>query len=112
MQKKDLTGKTFSLLKVEKEVEPLNGKKRYLCVCNCGNKIEKSYSNLVANKNNNQSCGCMAQEWQRIAKTTHGGKYTRLYNIWQGLKARSVNSGVFQDRKEHNEYKIKISFLF
>lgn len=106
MQKVDLTGIKFSMLTVLKEIEPLNGKKRYLCVCDCGNKIEKSYSNLKG-VNGNQSCGCMTKKWISEAQTTHGDRYTRLYRIWQGIKSRSVNSKTFTDRYNQNSYKEK-----
>lgn len=105
MRKVDLTGKTFSMLTVIKEVEPLNGKKRYLCKCTCGKEFEKSYVGIILK--GNKSCGCMAKQWQAEAQKTHGQKYTKLYSVWQGVKSRSVNSGRFLDRKEHSEYKRK-----
>lgn len=106
MQKVDLTNQTFSSLTVLHEIEPLNGKKRYLCQCVCGNTIEKSYANLKGHKGK-QSCGCMSKQWQSEAKITHGERYTKLYKVWQGMKTRSVNSGTFFDRPEHDEYKRK-----
>lgn len=106
MQKIDLTRQKFDMLLVLNEVEPLNGKKRYLCRCDCGNEIEKSYSNLKGLKGR-QSCGCMRKEWIREKQTKHGMKYTKLYRTWQSLKSRSVNSSAFIERKETQTYKEK-----
>lgn len=90
MQKIDLTGRVFSCLTVVKEIAPLNGKKRYLCKCVCGNMVEKAAANLSVNKR--QSCGCMKSKWQIELKTTHGGRYKRLYATWKGMKARAANT--------------------
>ena len=106
MQKVDLVGQVFSLLTVIKEVPPLNNRKRYLCICECGGSIEKSYSSLKSTIGN-KSCGCMSKTWQAEAKKTHGDRYVKLYAIWRGIKSRSINSGTFNDRDKHAEYKRK-----
>ena len=106
MQKVDLTGMKFSMLTVLKEVEPLNGKKRYECFCDCGNKVEISYANLKSG-NKRMSCGCMKKKWLKDARTTHGGKYTKLYRTWQSMKSRSVNSKTFYDSPNRVTYKNK-----
>ena len=106
MQKTDIIGQKFSMLTVIEEVDPVNGRRRYKCLCNCGTTLERDYTNIVYKKGK-QSCGCMSKQWQAEAKRTHGERYTKLYKIWQGVKARSVNSGSFHDRPEHEEYKTK-----
>lgn len=103
MQKVDLTGQKFSMLTVMKETESLNGKKRYICRCDCGNIIEKSYANLKG-LNGRQSCGCMKKEWLKESQTKHGMKYTKLYRTWQGIRSRSINSNTFKDIENHKTY--------
>jgi hypothetical protein len=78
-------------------------KDRYLSrfVCECGNEILKPFKEV--NSGNTLSCGCLRKEVLResvkkvrhlstpraIEKNTkHGMKYTRFYNIWQGMKWR------------------------
>lgn len=103
MQKVDLTGKKFSMLSVIKEVPPLNGKKRYECLCDCGNTIEVSYANLKGGKNK-MSCGCMRKQWLSESQIKHGMRYTKLYRTWQSLRSRSVNSKIFKKTKNHITY--------
>lgn len=56
-QKIDLTGKKFGKLTVECEAEPTEkGAIRWLCRCDCGNKIEVLGSNLK--RLHTKSCGC------------------------------------------------------
>lgn len=99
MQKIDLTGKVFSMLTVLQEIEPLNGKKRYRCLCECGNTTEVSYANLKSGKER-QSCGCMRKKWLAESQTTHGMRYTKLYSTWQNLRSRCYNSSVFLSKSK------------
>lgn len=64
IRKKDITGKTFGLLKVieadnnyKQEKEIKNTKAYWKCECVCGNKITVSGDNL--RNGHTQSCGCM-----------------------------------------------------
>ena len=86
----DLTGKRFGKLfvksfKEKRKRKSSTGYKNYwLCQCDCGNEtIVESYS-LKSGKI--QSCGCMRID----AITKHGKRYTRLYNIWHGMKNRCL----------------------
>lgn len=106
MQKTDIIGQKFSMITVAEEVNAVNSRRRYKCLCDCGNTFERDHTNIVYRKGN-QSCGCMSKQWQAEAKKTHGERYTKLYRIWQGIKSRSINSGSFFDRPEHEEYKVK-----
>lgn len=62
----------------------------WLCLCDCGNYTEVSSSKLK--RGHTRSCGCLQKE---IAKKTffkHGGKGTRLFKLWIGIKQRCYNS--------------------
>ena len=106
MESTNIIGKKFSLLTVIEEIKPIKKIRQYICKCDCGRFIKKSRSNIIS-KNKNKSCGCMSNIWRAEAKRTHGERYTLLYKVWQGVKSRSVNSGTFNDRKQHDEYKRK-----
>lgn len=56
---------------------------KWLCRCACGKELEVTASHLVAG--HTTSCGC------RMGYITHGGSYTRLYHIWDGMKQRCNN---------------------
>lgn len=54
----DLTGKQFGLLTVEKRIkEDENCEPTWLCLCNCGKRIETTSSSLLGGKK--ISCGCI-----------------------------------------------------
>lgn len=106
MQKVEIVGQKYSMVTVLEEIDSESGRRRFKCMCDCGNIFERDHTNIAYRKGN-QSCGCMAKAWQAEAQKTHGGRYTKLYKIWQGVKSRSVNSGCFSDKQQHAEYKIK-----
>lgn len=106
MQKTDIVGQKFSMVTVIEEVEAVKGRRRYKCLCDCGKTFERDHTNLVYRKGK-QSCGCMSKVWQAQAKKVHGERYTKLYKVWQGIKSRSINSGSFFNRPQHEEYKLK-----
>lgn len=54
----DLTGKKFTRLFVLKYI----GGSKYLCQCDCGNKVEVYGSNLRRITEGTKSCGCLQQE--------------------------------------------------
>lgn len=79
MQKKDHCGERFGKLVAVKRMPIKCGKTKYLCVCDCGNEVIISGSNLVSG--HSSSCGCLIEK--------HGkAKKERLYNIWVGMKQR------------------------
>jgi len=82
-----LSGERFGRLVV---IEP-TGKRQnnhivWRCQCDCGN--EHFVVGSVLKSGLSRSCGCLRRE--RFYK--HGGKGTRLYNIWKNLKKRCNNS--------------------
>lgn len=61
----------------------------------CNNEVIRQTNNGLKQK----SCGCIMESLIKngLGKT-HGGKGTRLYNIWKGIKVRCYN-------KKHHSYK-------
>ena len=59
------------------------------CTCECGNDVIVSRSNLTSGATT--SCGCARKAIVSALKTTHGGKGTRLYRVWQGMRERCEN---------------------
>jgi hypothetical protein len=97
-RKLDLTGQTFGRLTVLEEAgRAKDGKVRWLCVCDDGNKLVVRSDNLRNGKT--QSCGCLQQEIfaDRCSKLNlrHGqariGKETPEYRAWYSAKARCNN---------------------
>jgi len=87
----DLTGQKFGrLVVIERAENSAGGRVRWLCKCDCGKQI------LVCGKElrngDTKSCGCLKQEVLIDRNTTHGGTYSRLYNIWNGMKERCYNA--------------------
>lgn len=60
------------------------------CECACGKIIEVQAQHLRTG--NTSSCGCKKVELQNKARMKHGLSKTRIFNIWQGMKARCYNS--------------------
>lgn len=58
---------------------------RWKCRCDCGNVVEVDGHNLRRGKT--RSCGCLKND----IHTVHGGRNTRLYRIWHGMKQRCYN---------------------
>lgn len=83
MKRIDLTGKRFSyLVVVEYAGTDKRGQATWLCRCDCGNTKAVRASKLK--EGDVTSCGCMHHAGK------HGLTYTRLYNIWQTMKARCM----------------------
>jgi len=70
-----------------------NGSYKALVKCNCGKESEVSQANLISGKSKRcTTCG------SRVSATIHGGKGTKLYSIWKGIRNRCNN-------KNHGDYK-------
>lgn len=83
-----MISRTFGKLTV---VEPA-GKTRWnellwACRCECGGNSVVQGKLLRAGKT--RSCGCLVNGPGK--GVTHGGRYTRLYRIWRGLRTRCLN---------------------
>lgn len=93
----NLVGKKFGKLTVLKKVE--NSKRqqtRWLCLCDCGNKIIVDRTNLSINKTKTFSCGCYKKE--RITK--HNKCKTKIYSAYIAMKQRCYN----KDSKPYKYY--------
>lgn len=73
----DLTGMRFGRL-VAKEVKQINGCRKWLCVCDCGNTTITTASKLTNGRT--QSCGCLRRERtsQACKKDYTGRTFGRL----------------------------------
>lgn len=88
---KDLTGLTFTYLKVLEYVNSDfdkygNKTSFWKCQCICGKTIVLPRYDLTRKRN--QSCGCMRTQLIGIKSKKHGGYKTRLYHIWVGMRHR------------------------
>lgn len=63
--------------------------KYFLCKCDCGEEKVVSISHLK--RGGIKSCGCYWQDIKHSINFKHGGRYTKLYNIWCGMKERCSN---------------------
>lgn len=96
-QRVDITGNKYHRLTVVQYVG-INRNKRtlWLCQCDCGKEAIVSGVNL--RRGTTRSCGCYMRDRILETCTTHGhfsgGKQTRLYAIWAGIKRRCLNSHV------------------
>lgn len=86
---KDLSGQRFDRLVVVRRAEDYVSPKGYvavnwLCRCDCGNYTIVRGCNLKSGAS--KSCGC--ERVIRPNRRTHGGKHTRLYNIWSRMRRR------------------------
>lgn len=89
--KKDLKNKRFGKLTVIKEASSRDGKTRWLCSCECGNKKVIAAKNLIKN-NCTKSCGCLLKEQNKKNMLPKGGaSFNRvLYTYKIGAKDRSL----------------------
>ena len=94
---KDLTGQRFGKLTVIEYKGSSKGTgSLWLCKCDCGNEKVITSRNLL-NKTC-KSCGCYSKD--NPAHITHNLYYTRLHNIWIGMKSRCYN----KNNKRYNTY--------
>ena len=86
MKRKDLTGQRFGRLTVLGPAYSRNGRWYWNCKCDCGEKTVKNGHDLLGGKI--KSCGCLHSIVSPQNRTKHGGRYTRLYSIWEHMKER------------------------
>lgn len=95
-------GDEFGRLTVIEEKEIKNGRRYFLCRCVCRKEKIIMAGNLI--QGNVKSCGCLKHE---SMNRKHGGKGTRLYRIWTGIKNRCFNSNA-REYKDYGGRGIKI----
>lgn len=90
MERQDLTGQRFGRLVVIAESERSRyRKRRWLCRCDCGGETTTDTNKLKSGST--RSCGCLRDEAAAGRQYKHGGKGTRLYNIWKNARQRCRN---------------------
>lgn len=83
----DITGQRYGRLLVLKRFGRNASKQTlWLCRCDCGNEVSVTGSHLK--NGDTRSCGCLHNEGNN---TKHGGRKTRLYNIWAKMRRRCAN---------------------
>jgi hypothetical protein len=92
--KADLTGQRFTNLLVIAEAESIRMasgglKRRWHCLCDCGNNIITRQEDLRAGKST--ACGCTRLQKNVDRMMTHGGRKHPLYETWCGMIARCEN---------------------
>lgn len=96
----DLTGQRFGRLVALRHEATPGAKTFWFCRCDCGKEVLVGYGELKSG--NTRSCGCLrketASEHLREITRKHGMFGTRLYHIWDSMKARCYN-------KNHAAYK-------
>lgn len=98
MVKQELSGNKYGKLTVLKQnfEKSKNGILYWECECECGN--IKTVSGCHLKKGSVKSCGCIRVKRASKLNKTHGLTGSRIYNIWDTMKARC-------DRKSHKAYK-------
>lgn len=87
MVKIDLTGNKYGRLTVLKlAVDERGKKKKWLCKCDCGNKVIVSGSNLRSGHSSQCKQCALAELAEK--KIKHGGTKTKLYYVWRGMITR------------------------
>lgn len=89
--KKDITGQRFGRLVALEPLPTENRHTRWRCRCDCGREtVVGSAYRLTSG--NTKSCGCLHRDSARERHLIHGGKGTRLYNIWKNARQRCRNA--------------------
>lgn len=83
---KDLSNQRFGRLTVIERADNSGHHTRWLCKCDCGQYTKSHTTSLTSGRT--KSCGCLGREKANISITTHGGRHTRLYSVWCGMKKR------------------------
>ena len=91
-------GHRFGRYAVLYEVERRDGRRRFLCRCDCG--AEKAVRLEALRSGAVVSCGCYNRQISREANTKHGLSEKRVYRIWTGIKGRCLNP----NNAEHRNY--------
>lgn len=98
-----MIGKKFNkLLVLERVKNDKFGNTKWLCKCECGNKVEVLGTHLRSG--HTQSCGCLQKEKCKniIHKPKHNMSRTRIYKIWNGMKNRTNEKSVSKDKYYKN----------
>lgn len=95
-QFKDITGQKFGRLTALYRLHNIEGRTKWLCICDCGNFAEvMTYSLSTGHA---KSCGCYQNDRLIESLATHYKCHTKLYKVWSSMKKRCYN-------KKCNSYK-------
>ena len=65
---------------------------KWVCACECG--TIKAYDPYKITRGKTKTCGCgkveRCKDLTKEFRITHGGRNTRLYHIWRGMKERCL----------------------
>lgn len=74
-------------------------RRRFLCLCDCGESKVVLASNVI--HGTSKSCGCLAKEVHSVgANRTHGYRKTPLYTVWANMVSRCTN----KRNKDYSSY--------
>lgn len=95
----DIVGKRFeklTVIKLANKIQKYNSKGCkdglkyiYLCSCDCGNTCFVERNHLITL--HTKSCGCYKIGMHTNRLTKHNKRYTKIYNVWSGIKRRCYN---------------------
>ena len=83
---KDKTNQVFGRLTVLGAGGYIHGKYGWNCLCQCGNVVLVSTSDLTTG--NRSSCGCLRKETSAMRNYSHGLTNSAEYKIWCRMKSR------------------------
>lgn len=88
------------LLVVSREISSPYGYSRWLCHCDCGKSTIAKGCSL--RRKHTRSCGCLLADSNRSTRsaTTHGMRYTKVYQVWRNMRQRCYN----QKNKNYADY--------
>lgn len=84
-RRKNIIGKRFDNIVVEKMIGARENKSIFLLKCDCGNRIKRSFSEI--NSGVVKNCGC--KRYKYSGKTR--GRYRKIYTIYQNMMSRCYN---------------------
>lgn len=85
----DLTDKRFGRWRILYRAPNAGRVTRWYALCDCGKGCIIRSVDVLSGRSH--SCGCLRREMLSTNKLIHGGKGSRLYRIWQGIKNRCLN---------------------
>lgn len=84
------TGMKFNRLTIVSEISKIKERRAFECVCDCGKTVHIILKELT--NGHTKSCGCYKIDNHTLRFTKHGGRGTKLYNVWKGMRMRCNNS--------------------